>query len=50
MKHKADVIKRNQLWKESKEKKLECLKKEKEMQMNEQCPFTPKMNSGKAIM
>lgn len=50
LKHKADVIKRNELWKESKNKKLESLKREQEMQINEQCTFTPKMNSGKYVI
>lgn len=43
VKKKADVIKRNELWKECKEKKLKALKKEQEMQFKDQCTFTPHM-------
>jgi hypothetical protein len=39
----ADVVKRNELWGESKQKKIEMLKKEQDDEMKENCTFTPKM-------
>lgn len=42
VKNRADVVKRNELWKESKQKKLELLKKEQEEQIKENWPFTPR--------
>lgn len=44
IKQKANVIKRNELWKEWKERKLIDLQKEQESKITNMCTFTPKMN------
>ena len=45
--NKADVIKRNELWTQSKQKRLEILKKEQDSQIKEDCTFAPKTSYGK---
>lgn len=42
----ADVIKRNQFWAQTKQKRLEKMKREKENQIKEECTFTPKTSNG----
>ena len=44
-KHKANVIKRNELWKKSKEDKIGALKQEQELQIQEEWTFAPNVNS-----
>lgn len=48
IKQKANVVKRNELWRECKEKKLDSLKREQEIKINDVCTFTPKMNRSKS--
>ena len=48
IKQKANVVKRNELWKECKDKKLDDLKKEQETRINDIWTFTPKMNRSRS--
>lgn len=42
---KANVVKRNELWKECKEKKLEVLKKERQVEVEQECTFKPSLGN-----
>lgn len=45
----ADVIKRNQFWEKTRQKRIDQMKKEKESQIKEECTFTPKVSRGKQV-
>ncbi|CAI2383365.1 unnamed protein product [Moneuplotes crassus] len=44
----ADVIKRNQFWEKTRQKRINQMKKEKENQIKEECTFTPKVSREKS--